>query len=234
MKKTIAFILISLFLAITSPIAHANLIPDSYRGVEYSFKIENIDKYSNYKFFLFTELGSTRKNYSIINQGQELTFYKINKPQIYAIKKADFANNNIELAIRDNLERLDKGLKINKESESKLDNYFSNNAIKSYVEIHLLGAVKINDSREKIVDVLNVFKIKSITNNNLKIELSKVINVYTNGTTKTYPRPNSDKRNPTKTIITRVIYWTAIPLSALIAILAVVFSRRRGKSNEAL
>ena len=135
----------------------ADLIIPGTKSVDWCYEISNINDYPNYIFVFNEELLTGHR---IINQGDCFNFYKNGLTSIYAIKKTEFNENELNR-------------KFFEENNSKL--------IKSNIQLNAFGSVQENDSLQKAVITLDIL---SLSKNNFDIQKSKITYIYTDGTSR--------------------------------------------------
>lgn len=218
MKKLFIFLGLALILLIPS-IVSADILEPGMKEVDYCFQLENIKNYPEYVFLSYFQ--EPVGGHKVINQGDCVSFYKFSNPTIYAIKRSNFNENEIG------------------STDEEEKNYFQNNKelIASGLNIKSIGSVKENDPRQEVIDV---YKIDSLDSTSLKISPLKVIYKYTDGTSEekiyqSQPNSTATPQRPESSRKTSLPYWfsiiwyIALPLVALIIIIAILISRRKKK-----
>ncbi len=213
--RKVAFLFFVLFL-LSFSLASADLIPAGQKFVKYTFEIENQEEYSEYLFFLH---GEPLVSGIAIEKGQDLFFYKHTQPHIYAIKKVDF-----------NQEELDE-LKKN-ENYKELQEYFTTNPnlIKSDLQLKNYGLVSEFDP---LVSAKDILKIAYLSEECFIVVKDKIIYTYDDGTVEVKeanamnPNPSRTTILPSWTIQAVIIAGFLLSLVALVLIIILVVRRLR-------
>ena len=156
-------LIISLIGILLNPLVSADLI-DPFPGkkrIGISYSIYNMDMYDDYKFLLYGKIIGCQ----YLTSNQTISFYKFEQPSIYAVKVSELSENDIVL------------------NESMGNDFFENNSkvIKSKLKLSATyGWVPKNDPLKSAKIILTII---SIDENSLKINKSKIIFTYTDGTT---------------------------------------------------
>lgn len=136
-------------------IVSADLIIPGRKYIPWCYEISNISAYPEY-VFVFNERVVT--GHQIINQGDCFNFYKMGITDIYAIKKTDFNENELNEEFF-------------KENNPKL--------IKSDLQPRPFSPVQENDPLQKAVITLD---ITSLSKSSFSLQKSKVTYTYADGT----------------------------------------------------
>lgn len=185
----------------------ADVIEPGTKSVSWCYEISNVNDYPDY-VFVYNEERVT--GHGIIHQGDCFSFYKIGLTSIYAIKKTEFNENEL-----------------NRE-------FFSKNnpkLIKSNLQLNAFGSVQENDPLQKAVITLDIV---SLTENNINIQKSKVIYTYTDGTSEEKVFQTQDiTPESSRTAISpwwfAKFWYVVLPIVAILLIGLVLLLRRLKK-----
>jgi len=200
-------ILFSLILLIIPPIVIADVIPSGHKGVSYCFEISNINKFQDYSFLAEFQHWLTGETWvELINAGDCVSNSRASV-NIHAVN-----SNLVNLDVKDNLKLLIEEQK----------------AIKSNIIVKPYGLVKENDPLKK---VWNIFEVVNIDKDNFELKKLKVKYEYEDNTTeeKVYlkqeimPEPS---RKPSLPWWFAKLWYTIIPVTALIILIAVLLIRK--------
>ncbi len=210
MKKKIVFSFISLlFLLSITSVAFADVIEPGMKEIKYYYKVSNIDNYPEY---IFLAHGTPSPIMEIVNSS-EFSFYKFSTVSIYALKKSDFNENE--------LKNMDDG---------ELENFFKNDPRVIRSDIELQGSYKNVVIANPLDKALVVLEIKSIKENKLEIEKSKVVYAYVDGTLEEEKfKDQNTTPEPSKNSVSfwsDQLFYIIIPILAIIAIGLILIARR--------
>jgi hypothetical protein len=214
MRKLIfLFFIISLFLVSS---VSADMIPAGQKYVKYTFEIENIGDYPEYLFFLY---GKPMVNGFPIEVGEELFFYKLASPRIYAIQKDNFNAEEFEEIIKP-------------KNHPLWDNYFSkeHQFIKSDLKLKNYGLVSEFDP---LVSAKDILKIAHLSEEGFIVVKDTVVYTYKDGMAevKEYntmdPSPSRTTILPSWTMPAVIITAFLLSLVALILMIYLVVRRIR-------
>lgn len=200
-KSVILFVLTAFF--VFSSVVSADVIVPGEKYVPWCYEISNINSYPDY-VFVFNEERVTGPK--VINQGDCFDFYKIGLTSIYAIKKSEF--NEGEL----NKEFFKKG---------------SPKLIKSNLQLSAFASVKENDPLENIVITLD---ITSLSQSKFDVKKSKITYTYNDGTSEVKVFQTQDIPNPSRNAV--LPWWFAkfwyiiLPIAAVLLIGIILLIRR--------
>lgn len=198
-------IIILLTLALFCQAVSADVIIPGTKSVDWCYEISNINDYPDYVLVFHDERA---KDYGMINQGDCFSFYKIGLTRIYAIKKAEFNEGELN---RDFFE----------ENNSKL--------IRSNIQLNAFSPVQENDPLQKAAITLD---IQSLSENNFEIKKSKITYTYTDGTTEEKVF-QSQEVIPDRSKIAILPWWFArfwhiiLPIAAIAIIGIIIFIRKK-------
>lgn len=205
MKKT--SIILSLYIVIFTaftPAAFADVIEPGMKNINYNYKISNIDDYPEY---IFLAHGVPSPSLEIITS-KEFSFYKLSAVSIYAVKKSDL--NEEEL---------------NNMNDLELQNFFNNNSKLISSDIQFDGSYGNVGMDNPLDNVLLELEITSINDNKMNIKKSKVIYTYSDGSTQEELIKNQDVLpEPSKNSISNIYFL--IPVLAITAIGIIFISRK--------
>jgi|SRR3989338_7245983 len=233
MKKTIIlFVLLTLVLALN---VSADVIIPRTKSIDWCYEISNINDHPNYRFLLLDKSGLS--SYSVIKQGDCISFYKLGVPSIYALTQENFNELSDELtaltgtslwssptwAQEDTLNYRENYLKV----ENYLGNYTK--FIPSNIKLDSYGVVSKNDPLEKVRIVL---EISLLNRNNFEIKKSKVIYTYNDGTSeeKIFQDQNITPEPSRKAVLPggfARFWYIILPILAIIVILIILLKRKR-------
>jgi hypothetical protein len=210
MKAGIAILItILFFFAFNLQAVDADVIEPGKKVVSYYYQISNITSYPDYIFLIH---GSPSPSYQVLNSS-DFSFYKFSTVSIYAVRKSDF--NQTEL------ENMDS---------SQIDSYFKNNSqvIPSNIVLKsIYGTYSSTNSLEKVLVVMEIVSLNS-THLELKKSLAKFF--YSDGTVKEayFQDQNTTPPPPDKTSGWSENWWfIALPLAALTSIIIVILLNRK-------
>ena len=93
MKKIILFTMLVLLVGMIIPEAvHADIIDPGKKGVDWCYKIDNMQDYQEYEWGHYNSLIGVAS----INQGECFKFSKMGEVSIYAIKKTEIGENQLD------------------------------------------------------------------------------------------------------------------------------------------
>ncbi len=205
-KKYILLISLIIF-ALFIQIVAADLIITGTKQISWCYEIPNIGDYQNY---IFVYNDQTLSQHGIINSDDCFSFYKYGLTSVYAIKKTEF-----------------------NQKELNQDFFSENNSklIKANLVLNAYGIVQENDPLQKAIITL---KIISLNEDKLEIQKSKITYTYTDGTSEEkYFQTQEIIPKPSKTTI--LPWWFAkfwyviIPLMAAMLIGIIIFLKRLKK-----
>ena len=198
-------IIIAVVLSIMiSPLVLADVIVPGTKSVSWCYEISNVDDYPDYVFVYNEERVS---GHGVISNDDCFSFYKNGLTSVYAIKKIEFDETelNREFFTDDN---------------PKL--------INSDIQLNAYGLVDENDPLEKVVTTL---QINSMSGNELDIQKSEITFTYNDGTSEveTFQSQDITPEPSKKAIIPFWIaqFWFIVPILAAIIIAAILLSRRK-------
>lgn len=199
-KKIMLLLALAVFVSL-SQLASADVMTPGTKYIDWCYEVSNVNDYPDYVFIYNDERVS---GHGIINDGDCFNFYKLGLTSIYAIKKSDF--NEGEL---------------NRE-------YFSENntkLIRSNLQVSAFGSVKSSDPLEKAVVTL---KVNSLSGDNLEIQKDKITYTYKDGTSEV--KVFSDQNiNPEPSKKAFQYWYIIVPVVAIILISAILLFRRMKK-----
>lgn len=180
-KKNILLLFVSMAILLPA-VAQADFISPGFKGVDYCFKISNINEYSDY-IFISSHEGYGSGGFETIEEGECISPYF--PETILAIKRVDF--EKIGLGTKEHIDKFNKlpyvpnpeDEKQRKILEEKTKILFSSkNLLNSGVELESIRQFPVFSKIEYITDVL---KIKSINDTNFNIVKSEVVYTFVNG-----------------------------------------------------
>lgn len=210
MKRKIVFSFIAILFLLSLPsVAFADIIEPGMKEVKYYYEISNIDNYSEYVFLAH---GTPSPSIEIVNSS-EFSFYKYSTVSIYALKKSDFNENEFKNT-----------------GDEELENFFKNDPRVIRSNIELYGSYKNVVIADPLDKVLVVLEIKSIKENKLEIEKSKVVYAYVDGSKEEEKfKDQNITPEPSKNGVSFWIgqlFYIIIPVLAIIAIGLIIIARR--------
>ncbi len=216
MKKYLIFVILFLFLIQN---VNADIISPGDKPINYCIDISNLEQYDkDFQFLLPFEFSNSYR--TVKRQTEKNCFIKGGRLNtIYAITTDDFTKN-VDIVEGDS-----------SDDTFKLpdDKTLSNFIIKSGIKLNPISIVAKNDPLEKAIDV---FEITKLDNKNFELKKSKVIYVYTDGTSEEKPYVSQEVRpEPSKKAI--LPWWFAefwfviLPFLALIIIIGIIIYKRR-------
>ncbi len=187
---------LTLILLVCSSSVSADIVPLGYKYVSYCFEISNIDDFPDYTFIASPVFVNSE--YKVIKKNECVGFYKLCSPRVYAIKNSNFYRLQQDMQMRrtrSNMSEYEKYMK------SFLQ---SSNATPSNIKIYSQDQVFFLSPLDKIVEV---FRIKNLTDSKLELIKSKVIYTYTDGNTeeKAYISQNIRPRPSRQSILPLVL-----------------------------
>lgn len=193
--------------------ASADLIMPGQKVVSYCFQIANMADYPDYVFLM--NLAQPVGGHQVIQQGQCVSFYKLARPVIYAIKKTDFNPAEIPDGTRDKA-----GEKAYFDTNPKL--------LRSDVSISNLNTVDEKDPRKEAKDIL---RIDGIGGQTLTMHKESVQYTYENGASETLPYTQQEVRPEPKSVPAPwYLYgFIAVPVLAAVGIGLILLRRRRAR-----
>ena len=210
MKRKVIFSFIAIVFLLSLPsVAFADIIEPGMKEVKYYYEISNIDNYSEYVFLAH---GTPSTSIEIVNSS-EFSFYKYSTVSIYALKKSDFNENEFK-----NM------------GDEELENFFKNDPRVIRSNIELYGSYKNVFIADPLDKALVVLEIKSIKENKLEIEKSKVVYAYVDGSKEEEKfKDQNITPEPSKNGVSFWIgqlFYIIIPVLAIIAIGLIIIARR--------
>lgn len=210
MKAGTAILITTLFFfAFTLQAVGADVIEPGKKEISYYYQISNITNYPDYIFLLH---GSPSPSYQVLSSG-EFSFYKFSTVSIYAVRKSNF--NQAEL---ENM------------NTSQIESYFKNNTQVIPSNMVLKGTYGTYSSTNPLEKVVVVMDIVSLTSTHLELKKSLAKYIYTDGTVK---EAYFQDQNTTPTPADGSAEWSgnwwyfALPLAALIGIITVILINRK-------
>jgi hypothetical protein len=209
MKIKISISLIILFiLALSISSAYADVIEPGQKNINLSYKITNINDFSDYVFLLH---GTPSPTVEILNSS-EFSFYKLSAASIYSVKKSNFNQD------------------IMNQNDTTIENYFNNNSDVIHSNLELSGSYGTVNESSNLKSAIIELEIVSANDTSLLIKKSKIIFNFTDGTTQTKDFVNDNTTpNPSKNQHVNIDYlwYIILPIIAAIIIIAILIARRR-------
>ena len=184
----------------------ADVVEPGTKEVTLYYQLSNINDYPDYVFLLH---GVPFPTYEIINN-TKFSFYKLSEASIYAVKKSDF--NQAEL------EKMD---------ESQINNLFENDTRFIKSNIQLSGSYGTVAQTNPLESAIMVLEIESINQNQLNINKKQMKYYFSDGSTETrdfktqnqIPQPESNPYTP-------ILLYIVIPLIVLGIIIIIILKKR--------
>ena len=202
MKKIILFTMLVLLVGMIIPEAvHADLIELGKKGVDWCYKIDNMQDYQEYELGYYDSLIGAAS----INQGECFKFSKMGEVSIYAIKKTEIGEN-------------------------QLDYYFitqnKDNLAMANTQLTAYGVVDEDDPLTKAEITLH---INLLEGTKLDIQKTKVSYIYSDGTSeeKAFNLDESMSGSPRKGNSTALYF--IIPVIAILVIGVILLLRKHKK-----
>jgi len=202
MKKIILFTILVLLVGMIIPEAvHADLIDPGKKGVDWCYKIDNMQDYQEYELGYYDSLIGVAS----INQGECFKFSKMGEVSIYAIKKTEIGEN-------------------------QLDYYFitqnKDNLAMANTQLTAYGVVDEDDPLTKAEITLH---INLLEGTKLDIQKTKVSYIYSDGTSeeKAFNLDESMSGSPRKGNSTALYF--IIPVIAILVIGVILLLRKHKK-----
>jgi hypothetical protein len=210
MKVGTALLITALFFfAFTLQAVGADVVEPGKKEISYYYQISNITSYPDYIFLLH---GSPSPSYQVLNSS-EFSFYKFSTVSVYAVRKSDF--NQVEL---ENM------------NASQIDSYFKNNIQVIPSNTVLKGTYGTFSSTNPLEKVLIVMEIVSLNSTHLELKKYLAKYVYSDGTVKEayFQDQNTTPTPPDGSARWSGNWWYfALPLAALIGIITVILRNRK-------
>lgn len=199
----------------------ADVLPDGKKKISFSFEVANIDSYPDYVFLAYpVNISGGRPMFEYVALknstavGMECRF---GTPVIYAIKRELFNGEDLSTA----------GLTTEEEKDKKLAAYFKEN--KNLIHSINVSCNNYVDKGEKYSSMTRQYKISRVTSDTMIINTEKVL--YKDGSgnviDEKVPGEKGDVVTPTKNSLS--LFYLALPVIALIAIISVVLIRKMKK-----
>ncbi|WP_338872953.1 hypothetical protein WBJ53_29275 [Spirosoma sp. SC4-14] len=161
--------------------AKADMIRPGSHSVHYCFRIANSDQYPDYVFLAYYTFPSY--SYSVIQPGQCVEFYRLSRPVLCAIARADFDENML----------INRNHEEQEETQKRRQRYFENNPamLRSTITISSVSSVEETDPLSSIEDVLTV---RRLTKKNFAIAYESVRYTFADGSKERKIYIRQDKR----------------------------------------
>lgn len=212
MKKLICILFLLTIPFIIPFKTFADILPEGQKGIDYCFKIDNINNYPDYTFIAYPTFFG-KGAYTILKQDTCLKFYKNVFPRIYATLKRNFNEKDI----------LTKGE----------ESYFGDTTklLPSGLEVHDYSYVDKNNPLDKVTDIAT---ITSLTENSFQVQKSKIVYTYTDGHTeeKNYADQNNQLEPSRKVFLPgwlSDLWYLTIPTCAILVIGTILIVRKYKK-----
>ena len=188
-----------LFLALPSLVLADIAIPGQ-KQIDFCYNITNMDKYPDYVFLIHDKYTS---RFTLeIKPGDCFSFYKIGRPEVFAVKKSDYV-----------------------EEEARNEEYFSGpKTIPSGFQLSAKGSVTVLDPLDKVTTLLEIVSL-----NDTKLEIKKIdaIKTYVGGAS-INERIDTDLTSQDMVSNFSNIWYIVTPILA-IAIIILILLKRRSK-----
>ena len=204
MKKIILFTMLVLLVGMIIPEAvHADLIELGKKGVDWCYKIDNMQDYQEYELGYYDSfIGSAS---GVINQGECFKFYKLGGVSIYAIKKTEIGENQLDYDF------------ITKNKE---------NLAMANTQLTAYGVVDEDDPLTKAETTLH---INLLEGTKLDIQKTKVSYTYSDGTSEEKAfNLNGNTSGPSRSNDSNKLYFI-IPVLAILIIVVIFLPRKLKK-----
>jgi len=214
--------MIMVLLLLVMPAVNADVLVPGTKGVDYCFRISNMEDYPDYEFIIF---GAPVTGVRRIVPGECVSFYKLSHLKLYALEKQEFERFSELISYKEHNESWRGHADYNYSIARQYFEQEHDGLYDSGLELSSYGAVAENDPLDSVEDILT---IKSLAGNKFEIEKTEVVYTYTDGKTEVKPYINNVTPEPSgRFYLPFSWYLIFIPIAAAFIIFWILRKRKK-------